>query len=176
MVEIIFSTVVAAVAIKAAQDVARYLGPSHFYVDLNSVSPATKQLIGDAITASGALFVEGGIMTNVAKERHRVPIFACGPGSGRLSSFANARLGMQIEDLGERLGQASAAKMFRSILVKGLEALFLECFAASGRFGVEDRVLEMVQLGYPGPDWRQWARSFIGRTARSRRKTCGRDD
>lgn len=162
--QLILSTVTAAVAVRVAEGAASHLGPRHVYVDLNSVSPETKKTIGGIISATGAQFVEGAIMTNVAKKQHRVPIFACGPGVEAFLPQA-AALGMAVEGLGPELGRASATKMFRSIMVKGLEALFLECLLASSEYDVGDKVLEMVQEGYPGMDWKALANQLVARTA-----------
>jgi len=41
------------------------------------------------------------------------------------------RLGMSPRVAGERVGQASAIKLTRSIMIKGMEALFAECFLAA---------------------------------------------
>ena len=162
--ELILSTVTAAVAVKVAEAAAAHLGARHIYVDLNSVSPETKKNIGAIVSRSGARFVEGAIMTNVAKKRHQVPIFACGPGVEAFMPRA-AAIGMAVEGLGPELGRASATKMFRSIMVKGMEALFLECLLASSEYGVGDKVLQMVQEGYPGMDWKALANNLVGRTA-----------
>jgi 3-hydroxyisobutyrate dehydrogenase-like beta-hydroxyacid dehydrogenase len=162
--DLILCTVTAAVAVKVADDAAARLGPQHVYVDLNSVAPATKKKIGEIVARAGAKFVEGAIMTNVAKKQHQVPIFACGPGIDAFLPQA-ASLGMAVEGLGPELGRASATKMFRSIMVKGMEALFLECLWASSEYGVGDKVLEMVQEGYPGMDWKALADQLVGRTA-----------
>lgn len=163
-VDLILSTVTAAVAVKVAEGATAHLGPRHLYVDLNSVSPATKKKIGAIVGGAGAKFVEGAIMTNVAKKQHQVPIFACGPGVDAFVPQAGA-LGMAVEGLGPELGRASATKMFRSIMVKGLEALFLECLLASAEYDVGDKVLEMVQEGYPGMDWKALANQLVSRTA-----------
>lgn len=161
--DIVLSTVVARAALDVAQEASASLRAGQLYVDLNSVSPETKQAIAAAISPSGACFVEGAIMTNVAKRRQQTPIFACGPGAADFTVQANA-MGMAVENLGPELGRASATKMFRSILVKGLEALFLECLLAAEHYGVGDKVLEKVQEGYPGPDWQSWATQFLART------------
>jgi 3-hydroxyisobutyrate dehydrogenase-like beta-hydroxyacid dehydrogenase len=162
--DLILSTVTAAVAVKVADSAASHLSARHVYVDLNSVSPETKKKIGEIVGRSGAKFVEGAIMVNVAKKQHQVPIFACGPGVDTFVQRANA-LGMAVEGLGPQLGRASATKMFRSIMVKGMEALFLECLLASSEYDVGDKVLQMVQEGYPGMDWKALANQLVGRTA-----------
>lgn len=163
-VDIVFSTVVARVATDVAREASTSLRVGQFYVDLNSVSPETKKAIAAIVSPGGARFVEGAIMTNVAKRQHQVPIFVCGPGASDFAPQAYA-LGMTVEDLGPELGRAAATKMFRSILVKGLEALFLECLLAAEAYGVGAKVLEKVQEGYPGPDWQVWATQFLMRTA-----------
>jgi 3-hydroxyisobutyrate dehydrogenase-like beta-hydroxyacid dehydrogenase len=73
--------------------------------------------------------------------------------------------GMDLENFGPEIGRATATKMFRSIVVKGLEALFLECVLAASRYGVAERVLDYVGTGYPGIDWNKLAHYLIGRTA-----------
>jgi 3-hydroxyisobutyrate dehydrogenase-like beta-hydroxyacid dehydrogenase len=163
-VDVILSTVTAAVAVRVAEGAAPHLAARHIYADLNSVSPETKKKIAGIASRGGARFVEGAIMTNVAKKRHQVPIFACGPGVEAFTQHANA-MGMAVESLGTELGRASATKMFRSIMVKGMEALFLECLLASSEYGVGDKVLQMVQEGYPGMDWKALANNLVGRTA-----------
>lgn len=162
--QVILSTVVAGAATEVASQIAPWIGEDHLYVDLNSVSPQSKQRIGEISGIAGADFVEGAVMTNVAAKGHRVPVYACGPGAARFAALA-ARLDMDVEDLGPELGSASATKMFRSILVKGLEALLLESLTAAERYGAGDRVLDKVAEGYPGLDWKALASELIGRTA-----------
>src|SRR3546814_1309882 len=76
--------------------------------------------------------------------RHRVPILLCGPRVAEATA-ALAGLGFNVEDGGETLGAASATKMLRSIMIKGVEALFLECVAAASHFGATERVLNSLQ-------------------------------
>lgn len=162
--QLIFSTVVACAASSAAAAIAPHLRRCHVYFELNTISPKHKLEIAKVIDASGATFVEGAIMTNVITKGHRVPIFACGPGASQLAVFAST-VGMDVEDLGPHLGRASATKMFRSIIVKGLEALMLESLSAAERYGVGDDVLAKVAEGYPGLNWRALATELVGRTA-----------
>ena len=43
--------------------------------------------------------------------------------------------------------------MVRSVMVKGLEALTLECFLAARRTGVEEEIMVSLSKSYPGLDW-----------------------
>jgi 3-hydroxyisobutyrate dehydrogenase-like beta-hydroxyacid dehydrogenase len=162
--EIVLSTVVSSVAVAVAREAAPHLGGQHYYVDLNSISPAAKQEIAGVIAATGARFVEAAVMAAVPPLGHRVPILLCGNAAAdlvaRLSPY-----GMNLENIGSEVGSATATKMFRSIVVKGLEALFLECVMAASRYGVAEKVLQSVGTGYPGLDWNALANYLIGRTA-----------
>jgi len=73
------------------------------------------------------------------------------------------RFGMQLEVLSENVGTAAATKMFRSIIVKGLEALMLECVLAAAPFGAEGRVFLSLNESFPGIDWQRLANYMISR-------------
>ena len=47
-------------------------------------------------------------------------------------------------------GVASAIKMCRSVIVKGMEAIVIESFVAARRFGVENEVLASLAETFPG--------------------------
>ena len=162
--DVVFSAVTAAVALDVANQAAAHLSERHFYVDINSVSPETKIEIGKAITASGARFVEAAVMAGVPPLKHKVPMLLAGEAAPALIGMM-APLGMAMEDFGPELGRAAAAKMFRSVMVKGMEALLQECVLGADRYGVADKVLESIGDGYPGIDWKKLANHLIGRTA-----------
>jgi 3-hydroxyisobutyrate dehydrogenase-like beta-hydroxyacid dehydrogenase len=71
---------------------------------------------------------------------------------------------MQIEAVGDRIGQACAVKMIRSVIVKGVEALLLESLTAAEKAGVTERILDSISGTFPGIDWRETATYYIGRT------------
>src|SRR3546814_1085489 len=52
-----------------------------------------------------------------------------------------APLGFEAKVLSDRIGDASAVKILRSILLKGLEALSVECLVAARQQGVLEQVL-----------------------------------
>jgi 3-hydroxyisobutyrate dehydrogenase-like beta-hydroxyacid dehydrogenase len=56
--------------------------------------------------------------------------------------------------LSDQIGVASAVKMCRSVLIKGLEALTVECLFAARQYGAEDAVLESLAATYPGMGWK----------------------
>jgi len=159
---ILLSTVTASSALEAAEQTTPFLETRHLYVDLNSVSPATKQSIDAAVRATGARFVEGAIMSPVPQHGHRVPILLGGEGAPEFAE-AMTPLGMRLEVLGTDVGRAAAVKMFRSIVVKGLEALLFECVLGASRYDAEKRVFDSLGETFPGIDWDKLANYMVGR-------------
>jgi 3-hydroxyisobutyrate dehydrogenase len=93
---------------------------------------------------------------------HRVPILL----NGRWApDFVDAMLPyqMRLDVMDAAIGAAAAVKMCRSIVIKGLEALLLECALAAGEYGAADRVYTSLAETYPGIDWRKTAEYMIGR-------------
>ena len=162
--DLVLSTVVARAAVPVAEAAAAHLKPGQLYIDLNSAAPGTKQRVAAVLAASGCGVIDGAILSPVPRHRHKVPILLCGPRVAEATAQLSA-LGFNVEDGGETLGAASATKMLRSIMIKGVEALFLECVAAASHFGATERVLNSLQPSLPGLDWPERARYLTSRTA-----------
>ena len=162
--DIVFSAVTASVALEVAKMCAPLLAPGQIYIDVNSVSPGTKKNIADVINGAGGRFVECSIMGAVPKPRHTVPMLLCGPAAPDVIAGL-APFKMNMSDLGPDYGRAAATKMFRSVMIKGLEALLQECVLGADKYGAAEQVLESVGEGYPGVDWVELAHHMLGRTA-----------
>jgi 3-hydroxyisobutyrate dehydrogenase-like beta-hydroxyacid dehydrogenase len=162
--DIVISAVTALAALTVGEETAIYLEPRHFYVDINSVSPTVKQAVGAAVAACGARFVEAAVMSTVPPLGHRVPMLLCGPGAKAFSEHMS-QYGMHLDVLDGPLGSAAAIKMFRSVIIKGLEALMLECVLGAEQFGASEKVFASISASMPGIDWNQLAHYMIGRTA-----------
>ena len=162
--DVIFSVVVVAVAVAAAKDVAPHLEERHIYVDMNSASPQVKREVATVVEDAGARFVEAAVMGGVLMSGHRVPMLLCGRAAGELRERMTP-LGMRMEVLGDEIGAASATKLFRSTIVKGLEALILECLLGARAYGVDERVLRSLNVDFIVEDWGRIADYLMGRTA-----------
>jgi 3-hydroxyisobutyrate dehydrogenase-like beta-hydroxyacid dehydrogenase len=121
-----------------------------------------KQAIAQTIGATGARFVEVAIMAPVPPQGHRVPMLTGGAAAGEFAGLM-APFGVQMEIASAEIGVAAATKMFRSIVVKGLEALLTECVLGAGRYGAEDRVFASLAESFPGIDWQTLATYMVGR-------------
>jgi 3-hydroxyisobutyrate dehydrogenase-like beta-hydroxyacid dehydrogenase len=160
--DLVISAVTAAAASSVARDLAEHLTARHVYLDINSVSPAVKRAIGEAVIGAGAEFVEAAVMSTVPPLGHAAPMLLCGPRACELAARLGP-LGMKLEVLDGPLGSAAAIKMLRSVIIKGLEALMLECVLAAERYGGAKRVFDSVTASIPGIDWDKLASYMIGR-------------
>jgi 3-hydroxyisobutyrate dehydrogenase-like beta-hydroxyacid dehydrogenase len=160
--DILLSTVTANRSMEAAEQTAPFLDSRHIYADLNSVSPALKQSIGELVESRGARFVEAAVMSPVPRHGAAVPMFLCGAHAPEFARLLSP-YGMKLEVISERIGAASAVKMCRSVVVKGLEALMLECVLGSVPYGADERVFATLDETFPGMDWKKLASYMIGR-------------
>jgi 3-hydroxyisobutyrate dehydrogenase len=160
--DVIFCAVTAHSAVQAARDCAVSLSQRHIFVDLNSVSPATKRHIAEQIAPSHAQFVEAAVMAAVPPLGHRVPILMNGEAAHALITLL-APLGMRLDVMQGEIGAAAAVKMCRSIVLKGMEALMLECVLAASKFGASERVFASLDESYPNMNWERVASYMIGR-------------
>ena len=157
---LVVSLVTADQALAAAKAVAAHIAPGTLYVDGNSCAPGTKLAAAARIEAAGGRYVDMAVMAPVHPKRHRTPVLLSGPHVGAALT-ALAALGMVAEaapgDRASLVGTASAIKMIRSVMMKGLEALFLECVLAGRRAGVDGIVLDSLEQTYPGFGWKERA-------------------
>jgi 3-hydroxyisobutyrate dehydrogenase-like beta-hydroxyacid dehydrogenase len=168
--ELIICAVTADECRAAALEAAASLTPGTFFLDLNSVSPRTKEEAARAIAAGGGAYVEAAVMSPIAPQRLAAPLWLGGP-------HANDALPL-LQSLGftgaavysQTLGAASAAKMCRSVIVKGMEALLAESLLTARSHGVEDAVLASLRDLFPGADWRSLARYMIARSLQHGRR------
>jgi 3-hydroxyisobutyrate dehydrogenase-like beta-hydroxyacid dehydrogenase len=150
--QLVICAVTAASAAEAAGSAAAALQPGQVFLDINSVSPAVKHANARTVEPSGADYLDAAVMAPVPSQRLAVPMLLGGP---RAAGAAEAlrSLGMQARVISDRVGVASAVKMCRSIVIKGLEALVVESLFAARRFGAEEEVLASLEQTFPHMGW-----------------------
>lgn len=150
--DIVFSAVTAVAAREVAAQASRYLRPGQFFFDINSVSPTVKRSSALEIERSGAAYVEGAVMAPVRPSGLAVEILVAGARAGELAALL-APAGMNLEVIADTVGKASAIKMCRSSMIKGIEALVVECFVTARAYGIEDAIVDSLNRSFPGTDW-----------------------
>ncbi|MEO6015928.1 MAG: DUF1932 domain-containing protein [Polaromonas sp.] len=160
--ELVIAAVTASQSFAVSEEAAKYIRPGSVYLDLNSASPGTKQRSAALIEAAGAHYVEAGVMTSVPPYGIRTPILLGGPLADRIVPRLVA-WGMDTKAVSSELGVASAIKMCRSVMIKGLEALVIESYSTARAYGVEDHVLPTLAETFPGIDWETTGAYFFSR-------------
>lgn len=145
------ASVLSLVTADQALAVAQNISASHhgiFYFDMNSVAPDTKRAARDLLAPKDIRYVDVAIMSPVDPLAVDAPLLVSGEhaeaGAGELDKlgFTNVRV------VGNEVGQASAIKMIRSVMIKGIEALTAEMMLAARAANVEADVLASL-----GEDW-----------------------
>ncbi|MEP1143277.1 MAG: DUF1932 domain-containing protein [Henriciella sp.] len=161
--DIVISAVTAENTEAAAHSVSADLKPNSWFLDLNSSSPETKKRTALLINKAGGRYVEAAVMSPVPPKRLGSPILLGGPyakaflDTGTTLGFSN------LSVFSESYGTASAAKMCRSVMIKGMEALLTESLVTARAYGVEQTVLASLNDLFPGPDWPTLSGYMIGR-------------
>ncbi len=164
-VELVFSAVTASAAQDVAREAASYLRPGQILFDINSASPNTKARCAEGLAGRGLDYVEGAVMAPVAEPGIKVSILTGGAKAAPFSDRLNA-LGMNLRPVAETIGRASATKLCRSIMIKGLEALIIDSARASRHWGVSDDVFASLAETFPSIDWPRLAETMDARVAR----------
>ena len=160
--DFIVSAVTASQAVRVANACAPAVKKGAWFLDFNSASPGAKRRAAALIDAAGGRYVEGAVMTSVPPYRLKVPLLLGGSGAKELAPLL-VMLGFNAKVASEQLGVASAVKMCRSVMIKGLEAMVIESFTTARAYGVEDAVLASLAETFPGIDWEKQGAYFFQR-------------
>lgn len=149
----VFSLVTAGNAAAAAAETARTLGEGALFFDANSVAPHTKLAAAAIVEAAQGRYVDMAIMSPVHPAGVAAPILLSGP-HAEAGAAVLAALGFsKVRVLAQPVGAASAVKMIRSIMVKGVEALTAECLMAATAAGVDHEVLASLDASDKRDSW-----------------------
>ena len=151
--DLVLSLVTADAALKVAQDYAADVAPCALWCDMNSVAPETKRATAEIIEAHGARYVDVAVLAPVEPARLKVPLLLAGGAADAAASALDAAGFSNIRVVGAEIGRASAIKMIRSVMVKGIEALTAEMMLAATRAGVAREVLASLDASERSQSW-----------------------
>ena len=160
--DLVISAVTASNTLAVAEAAAPHLRAGMVFLDLNSASPGTKQQAARLVDATGAHYVEAGVMTSVPPYGIQVPMLLGGSHAEALAIWLNS-MGMDAKPVAVEIGVASAIKMCRSVMIKGLEALVIESYSTARAYGVEAHVLPTLAETFPSINWEQTGAYFFSR-------------
>ncbi|MFM7330913.1 MAG: DUF1932 domain-containing protein [Brachymonas sp.] len=158
----IISAVTASNTLAVAQEAAQSIQRGTVFLDLNSASPGTKQECAALIDAAGGQYVEAGVMASVPPYGILVPMLLGGLPAKNLAGLLS-KWDLDTKAVSDQLGVASAIKMCRSVMIKGLEALVIESYSTARAYGVEDQMVATLQETFPSIDWNAQGAYFFSR-------------
>ncbi len=161
--EVVLSINAAAVALEVAADVAGALAAGALYADLNTSTPELKRELSETVPVQ---FVDVALVGVVPASGLATPALASGAGAERFAGLLRP-LGMPVEVVGPRPGDAAALKLLRSVFMKGIAAAAIESLQAAEAAGVEQHVRTDIAavLGEPLLD-----RLLVGSRAHAARR------
>jgi len=151
--DLVLSLVTADAALAVARDYAPLIAPGALWCDMNSVAPDTKRAAAWHVTAAGGRYVDVAVLAPVHPARLNVPLLLAGPAADTAADALGAAGFANIRVVGDDIGRASAIKMIRSVMVKGIEALTAEMMLAANRAGVADDVLASLDASERSQSW-----------------------
>ncbi|EJL20808.1 NAD(P)-dependent oxidoreductase [Novosphingobium sp. AP12] len=150
---LVLSLVTADQALTAARECAGLIAPDAVFCDMNSVAPGTKREAARAFAEIGRRYVDVAVMAPVAPARMAVPLNISGPDAAHAEHLLRGAGFTSTAVIGEEIGRASAIKLVRSVMVKGLEALTAEMMLAAHAEGVAEEVLASLDASEKPQDW-----------------------
>jgi 3-hydroxyisobutyrate dehydrogenase-like beta-hydroxyacid dehydrogenase len=130
--DVVLSVNSARVAVEAAESACAALGAGAVYADLNTAAPALKRAVAEVV--GGERFADVALLGPVPARGLATPALASGESA---QAFADALepLGMPVDVVSVRAGDAATLKLLRSVFMKGLAASAIESVRAAETVG-----------------------------------------
>lgn len=137
--DVVLSVLVPTAATQAAQEVAiaiRAVSKPILYADCNAIAPHKAKTIEQLIREAGGQFVDAGIIGPPPRVPNRTRIYASGKQADELAQLRD--YGLDVQVIGNEIGQASGLKMCYAALTKGLTAIGTELLIAAQRLNLNE--------------------------------------
>jgi 3-hydroxyisobutyrate dehydrogenase-like beta-hydroxyacid dehydrogenase len=118
------------------------------YVDCNAVSPKTAARIGEVLAATGADYVDGGIIGGPPREGYTPRLYVSGTGAERVLELN--KFGLDVRLVKGGIGAASALKLSYAGINKGAIGLGAAMILAARRAGVEGDLMRELSESQRG--------------------------
>ncbi|MBI2997829.1 MAG: NAD(P)-dependent oxidoreductase [Deltaproteobacteria bacterium] len=149
--DLIVSLVPADASLEVGRGVAQAMkstGIRPLFLEANAISPARAEEIAGLITLAGGDCVDAGVIGAASQLAQGTFTVLSGPRAHELEALG--LLGLSVEVVGDKVGQASALKMLNAGLFHGLTTLMLELLFGAGRLGIQPQVLRLYARRSPG--------------------------
>ena len=137
-------------ALPVAQDIAGQIQsakPGLIYLDCNAIAPQTALKVSEIIGGAGARFVDGGIIGSPPERKGLTRVYISGPDRSEVLELHGQNI--ELRDLGDKIGTASALKMCYASQTKGTTALWLHTIITAKSLGVLDALRNEWTSSHP---------------------------
>ncbi|MCQ1953956.1 NAD(P)-dependent oxidoreductase [Arthrobacter sp. zg-Y238] len=151
--DLVISLVGAAAARSVAEQALPLLPANAVFADFNTAGPEDKAGLAELAAGHGVDLVDVAVMAPVPRAGSRTPLLVSGTAADRFAALMEG-FGSPVETIPGAPGAAAGRKLLRSVFMKGLAGLVLECRAAGRAAGAEEWLLAEIagELGPDGPD------------------------
>ena len=126
--DVVFAVTAQSDAVAALQQGLHAMRPGTLYADLSTSAPAVKQQLAKTAAQHSLDFADVALMAPT--RGLRTPSLVAGSGAARYVALMGP-LGVPVESVGDRAGDAATRKLLRSVMMKGLAALVIEAMRAA---------------------------------------------
>ena len=160
---LVLSLVTAESALGVARDCAPMLSAGAIWCDMNSVAPETKREAAAWVEAAGGHYVDVAVLAPVYPARLAVPLLISGKAAAKAETLLRGAGFTNTRIVGDEVGRASAIKMIRSVMVKGIEALTAEMMLGAEAAGVAEEVIASLDASEKSLPWAERAEYNVER-------------
>jgi 3-hydroxyisobutyrate dehydrogenase-like beta-hydroxyacid dehydrogenase len=139
--DLVLSVNTAEAALEAAGSAQAALGADAVFADLNTASPTRKREIAEVV--GGERFADVALLGPVPARGIATPALASGP-AARAFAEALEPLGMPVDVVSDRAGDAATLKLLRSVFMKGLAASAIESVRAAEAAGHDEWLKQQI--------------------------------
>ena len=141
--------------VELAGQAAPFLSEGQLYVDVSASTPDEKVQVAEALKGTGALLADCSLLGPLTGKNLTVPQVVSGTGAKQWCDYVSTFKGTDVKYISEKEGDASAIKLVRTIVIKGLTALILEMLQAGEYYNVTEEVIESISKSLDGKTFRE---------------------
>ena len=139
------------------------------YADFSTGSAGLKRQLAEKAAERGIAFADIALVEIVPGRGIRTRALAAGTGADRfVKSFLP--LGMPVESLGTRAGDAATRKLLRSVFTKGLAAVVIEALRGAEQAGLSEWLWQNISTEITQADERLLERLVTGSEVHAKRR------
>lgn len=170
--DLLFSCVWPETALSVAKNCSSGLEDGNVYLDVNSIAPSTARQIETTVTEAGSSFLNGGLLDSINQYGTDVSLALGGRNHVDMATFLEDE-GFTVQDLGSDPERPAVLKLSRSVVMKGVLALFVEALLPALKYDLTEEVLESVDESFERQTMAEFIRFLLVDTTSNAERRAG---